>query len=162
MQISDRKFVVQQETDPETAINVVMPFRSYFPEVFPTEETVREYIPHLLKNGSIFAAYRRGEPLGFITGYTNDHVNKRAYVTIIAVKQGLGLLNGYVMLKLLDAATQFGLDQGMEYARLEVYDDNTHAAEIYRKLGFQETGRASDHSVYMEMRLDDCRKAMRI
>lgn len=160
MKISDRKFWTQMESDPEVAAAVIMEFQSYFPESFPTEEAVRAYAKRQLTYGHMCTAYRYGEPLGFISGYANDTTDKVAYVTLVAVKPNLGLMKGYVLIKLLDIATQYGLDKGMEMARLEVRDSNTHAMELYRKLGFKEVGRASDHSVYMEMPIVECRKAM--
>jgi ribosomal protein S18 acetylase RimI-like enzyme len=91
-------------------------------------------------------AYEDG-PVGYCAIYANDLNSKVGYITLIGVKkdyQGLGIGK-----RLLNAAIETAINQGMNRIKLEVYRENRDAINFYQKNGFEFTGEETERGLYM-------------
>ncbi|WP_367397312.1 GNAT family N-acetyltransferase [Clostridium sp. MSJ-8] len=57
--------------------------------------------------------------------------------------------------KLFQYAKEEGIKRGIKKVRIEVRNDNTHAIELYKKVGLKISSKASESSVYMTMDFSD-------
>lgn len=111
-------------------------------------ESLEVFAEKLFRYAENYVMVQHNTELGFISFYANDMVNRRAYLTVIAVdaryqKKGIGSL-----------ALQFMLDEcrarQMATIRLEVDTMNDNAIGFYQMHGFSIVEEASDVSVIME------------
>lgn len=161
MRISDKRFDLRRVTEAAVAAQILNQYTDLFPGWESSPEQNARIAQKLAAHGVIMAAFREDEVICFMGGYANDLTNRKAFCSFLAVKPNLGLLSGYVVLKTAMAFGHYAKEQGMERMAIEVEDINTHARQLYEKAGFQYTGRASDHSQYMEILLDDFLKIER-
>lgn len=111
-------------------------------------QNLEEYSEKLFEYAENYVIYQEGETAGFFSFYNNDIIEKRAYLTLIAIE------TRYQGMKLGSCAIDFICEKcrknQMNRLCLEVDKKNTSACQFYRKKGFQMTGDASVDSFYME------------
>lgn len=147
---------VKQETDFDGMWNVFGEFADVFPNTLKDEVSRKEYTEKIYKNGFMYAVYLDDEEvMGFYSGYANDLKSKRAYGTLITVKQDAGLLRGRILKMLISGAMGYSKEQGMEVLVGEVKKNNLHAQKIYKNLGatFQEG--PSEESLFVAISLTE-------
>lgn len=140
---------VSREIEFDAIWKVLTAFADTFPNSFYEEKKREEYTVKIMENGFFIAAFLDDEPVGFISGYANDTVSKRAYISFLAISQSVGFHRGRVLMKMGKMVLDYVNSCGMNTLWAEVYDDNFHARRIYEKLGMNKVGRASDHSDFM-------------
>ncbi len=79
---------------------------------------------------------------------------------------GIGVKSGYrrigIATKLIETLTQTAKHQGLKIILLAVYENNTPAITLYRKLGFKEIGRTPKGVYWEEKYIDDIKMAKAI
>ncbi len=110
-------------------------------------DSLEDYSEKLSQFAENYVVYWRDELAGFFSFYCNDVVEKRAYLTLIAVEEK------YRGMKLGSQIEQFICKEcekkQMKRICLEV-DINNSAMCFYEKRGFHTVGDASEYSIYME------------
>lgn len=107
---------------------------SFIPPLYETVENISLYAEKLAENSKNLVICHNDEKLGFICFYANDLKSKRAFISLICVKEKYQK-NGYATV-LLKKMFEFCKDS-MSSVELEVYADNVKAIEFYKKNGFQ-------------------------
>lgn len=111
-------------------------------------QNLEEYSEKLFEYAENYVIYQEGKTAGFFSFYNNDIIEKRAYLTLIAIEtryQGMQLGS-----RAIDFICEECRKHQMNRLCLEVDKKNTSACQFYRKKGFQITGDASIDSFYME------------
>ena len=111
---------------------------------------IKSYAEKLLKFSEIIAIENSEGICGIISIYVNNTDNGFAYITFIAVDENIAG-KGYGCI-LLEEAEKKAVSAGLSQIRLEVNNINTPARRFYQKMGYVESGTASEHSVYMTKR----------
>jgi ribosomal protein S18 acetylase RimI-like enzyme len=105
------------------------------------------YVDKILKNATIITINKNAELQGFIAYYDNDIKNKFAYLTMIAIRKE-NENSGYGKM-LMELSIKEIKKLGFKKYRLEVYDKNMKAINLYKKYGFVEIKR-NFQSLFME------------
>ena len=84
--------------------------------------------------GNVIVIEIKDQPLGVCAFYTNDNIEKKAYLSLIAINnnyqnQGLGTL-------MLNKVKEISINEGMKYLLLEVDNNNKRAIAFYEKNDF--------------------------
>ena len=137
---------------------VILAFKdSHFLRAITADDKRKGFIEKHMKFGHIIAEYHSDTPVGFISFYCNDIVNKIGYVSAFALDEKLGFLKGKTLMRLIKSSVDVGLKSDVETVRLEVEKDNTKAIKLYRHFGFKEADLDTDNknSIYMEINFSD-------
>lgn len=156
---------VKREIDFDGMWKVFTAFADIFPNPLIEETKRKEYTEKIRENGFLIAAFIDDEPVGFVSGYANDVASKRAFISLFAISQNVGVQRGKILMKLGKTALDFVNSCGMETMWAEVDDDNFHARKVYEKLGLKIVGRASEHSDFIMIdlsKLDWYRDAIKL
>ena len=109
---------------------------------------LEKYSEKLYRYAENFGMYVDDVVIGFFSFYNNNIKEKKAYLTIIAVKKE------YRRMKFGSQAMHFIYlecqKKQMEKICLEVDKDNEKAYMFYKKEGFEILGNASECSIYMQ------------
>lgn len=114
-------------------------------------EEIMEYSKKIGNNGFLFVACLDCEILGFICGYANDVISKKAFVSFLYIEKSNGFQNAIIVRKLFNECQKYIKEKGMNCIRAEVFDDNEYAQKIYDSIGFIKKEKASDKSHYIEL-----------
>ena len=88
------------------------------------------------------------ECAGYVCMYANDHINYRAYITLICVKK---VYQGkHIGSSLIRACYRMAINEGMKTIRLEVLCQDTRAIEFYQNMGFTIIDKTEHGTYYME------------
>jgi ribosomal protein S18 acetylase RimI-like enzyme len=95
---------------------------------------IDEFVLKLGKYATILTYYSKSQLKGFIAYYSNDIINRNAYLTMIIIDkgnrgEGLGKL-------LLKSSISDLIHRGFHNYKLEVLKNNTKALKMYQKYGF--------------------------
>ena len=122
---------------------------SFIPSLYETVENIPLYAEKLAENSKNLVICHNDEKVGFICFYANDLKNKKAFISLICVKEEYQK-NGYATV-LLKKMFEFCKDS-MSSVELEVYADNVKAIEFYKKNGFQKIEKQSGNPKTFFMR----------
>lgn len=89
-----------------------------------------------IENSPHFVAYVDGEPAGMAVGYVHDGEANVVGVWVAPPARGSGAIEA-----LLDAASEWAADAGLDRLVLWVVDTNERARRAYERYGFSATGR---------------------
>jgi len=108
----------------------------------------RNLLSKIDKN-AVFLIAKIGEKIvGYAAFYTNNRVEKVAYLTLIGVEKNYQ--GKKIGTKLMKKAIMIAKDNDMNIMKLEVLDTDKGAQNFYKKMGFQIKQRCSEKSLYME------------
>lgn len=110
-------------------------------------ENLDSYAEKISKKGIVLIAEYSEQVLGYIVFYMNDEINKKGYISQIAVNQkyrGLGIGK-----KLIDQCLGVAEEKKFLKVMLEVDKVNESAIKFYEKLDFHIIAEATDVSWYM-------------
>ena len=153
------KNIITKEITTFTEVeSVILAFKdTYFLRAITKDEYRKIFIQKHLDNGHFLAEYLDDNPVGFLSFYCNDKVNKICFVTSLAVSEALGFLKGKTLIRLIKLAKEVAVAAGTEIIRLEVEKDNEKAIKLYKHFGFYEiqlpTG--NEKTFYMEIKMAD-------
>lgn len=120
--------------DYDRALKLLKHLDSFFTPSLSTSVSLEKYTQKLLSFAEFFALSIGEKDLGILAIYTNDKLNKTAFISCIGLHpdfQG----KGYGKL-LMNQAITSTRNEGMEKIELEVNLKNTRAARFYYKYGF--------------------------
>ena len=123
------------------------------------DDYLKSYSKKILSKGIFVTANYKESIVGFFCGYLNPK-EKCAYISFLAVKDSMGILKGFTLMKLLKAGMDIMKENGIVHARLEVRSDNEKARKLYEKLGFFYGEPASENSIFMNIEYSEFEKAM--
>ena len=119
---------------------------------------LKEYSEKLSKKSIQFCHYVNGNLVGMLAMYANDFTEKTAFITIMVLikeYQGRGLAK-----QLLIDAIKYAKNLGFKKVRLEVYNKNIKAINLYKKLGFRKHMNKTD-SVILFLEIDSLFKRVK-
>lgn len=97
-------------------------------------EDIEIYVDKLLKNAEIILHYSNNVLVGCLAFYANDHINKKAFISFIGIKnthrdKGLGMI-------LLTSSMLYLKKNNFNEYGLEVIKKNENAIKFYLNQGF--------------------------
>lgn len=97
-------------------------------------EDIEMYVDKLLKNAEIILHYSNNVLVGCLAFYANDHINKKAFISFIGIKnthrdKGLGMI-------LLTSSMLYLKKNNFNEYGLEVIKKNENAIKFYLNQGF--------------------------
>lgn len=97
-------------------------------------KTLNDYAEKLIKNGHVLICENDSVIIGAIAFYANDIINNFSYISILGInnkyrKLGLGKL-------LINACLECVRKIGISKVRVETWEKNEAALNLYKKLGF--------------------------
>ena len=107
-----------------------------------TRVDLQEYALKMSRNAATFEAWANAALVGLVAAYLNDAAGRTGYITNVSVA-GEFLGRG-VGSRLMDMCLARAAASGMDVLMLEVGRANAAAIELYRKLGFEESGDNGD------------------
>lgn len=108
---------------------------------------IKNYSQKLMDCAELLILRGKEDIVGISAFYANNLQDRTAYLSFIAIMPdivGLGLGR-----KLLDESEKRAMALGMGKMELEVLKNNLHAIDFYKKMGYTDYGKSSDHSKYM-------------
>jgi len=126
--------LVNTEDNVRLLTNFLYIIDSSFPVPLSQKVSIPEYAKKVMKLGIVLQAKSEKKIIGIITGYVNDEINYRGYISII------GVLSGYrgteIGKKLLQAMLNVCSFKGMKTLNLYTHRENYIAKKFYEKNGF--------------------------
>ncbi|OWV95971.1 acetyltransferase [Rhizobium sp. R72] len=115
-----------------------------------------------LVEGPVFAAFKRGDPIG-IMGLSRQRASKMAHrATLIMVYvRGSERAGGHAK-ELLEATVAYARKNGIRQLELAVSAENTAARRFYEREGFHEAGRIPGGFIHNSREIDDVIMVRRI
>jgi ribosomal protein S18 acetylase RimI-like enzyme len=113
-----------------------------------TRVDLAEYALKISRHAVTFEAWANGSLVGLVAAYLNDAAGRTGYITNVSVTPEF--LGRGVASKLMDMCLERAAAIGMAVLVLEVGRANAAAIELYRKLGFEESG---DNGDFITMKL---------
>jgi len=113
-------------------------FGEYLPDPLSKRIDVDAYTEKLLAKGAVFLAMAEEMPLGLAAMYANNHITKKAYISLLAVRptaQGHGIGRA-----LVDVCVAHAAMNAMIGIRVQTLESNRHAMRLYERAGFRRTG----------------------
>lgn len=105
-----------------------------FPIPLNQKINIDDYLNKIFTNGEVIVAIENNEIVGLLTGYLNDLLNRKGYISILGIineKSGLGLGTA-----LLQKYISYAKEKNMEKIILNTDSSNTGAIKFYEKNGF--------------------------
>lgn len=112
---------------------------------------INSYVDKLISHATIMPIFEDNNLIAFIAYYNNDEINRKAYLSMIAVKPDYGG-KGYGS-KLLEMAIQSLIKKNYKYFDLEVLKTNDIAIKFYKKYNFQIIDSSNELKYYMRREL---------
>lgn len=140
---------IREITDKTILKLILEEFSDFFtPPLYESVVNLDSYSEKLAENSMNIVLSEEGKNIGFICFYANDFVSRKAFVSLICVKEEFQK-RGYATL-LLKKMFEYCKNK-MNSVELEVYFQNEGAIEFYEKNGFQKIGKISENknSFYM-------------
>ncbi|WP_379068727.1 GNAT family N-acetyltransferase [Mesorhizobium sp. UC22_110] len=126
-------------------------------EVLPDEEWLRR-----LMSGTVFIAFRDGEPVGLMGLLREQSAKTRHRATIVMVYARTGERGTGTAKALLDALARHAQDAGILQLELTVSVENPAAQRFYAREGFIEIGRLPAGLIHEGREIDELMMAKRI
>ena len=153
--MSSKNIIVKEISDYAEMEKIILKFKdTFFLRAITCEEHRAAFIKKHLEYGHFLAEYHNGIPVGFISFYSNDIENKKAFVTSLSLSDELGFLKGKTLMRLLKEAFQIGASKGMQTVGLEVENNNYKAIKLYKHFGFEFVPSDSETTSLMEIQLN--------
>lgn len=141
------KYNIKLVSKYEDLKNIVDKFDKLFkPNLSNRDFKIEDLIKKLNEKAMTYVVEDR-DIIGFISFYTNDHIKKVAYLTLLAVSTEYQ--NKKIGKLLLDLFIKISKDRNMKEVCLEVHNDNFKAKELYEKNGFKFYKKVNEESIYM-------------
>ena len=122
-----------------------------FPRGLCKRDDYSEVFEKIDKYAVFFVAYEEGDVCGYAAMYNNDMSSKKAYITMIGVRDAFQ--RKHIGSKLMEACVKSASENGMVAIRLEVLNSNTKAISFYKNKGFVYEKDCSEDSIYMVLEL---------
>lgn len=138
-------------TDTRIISQTIYDFLDVFPHLCEKIESVEAYVEKLSKYANFYVGVEDGKAFGIAVFYSNDTIQKKAYISLIGLKadaRGKGLGRW-----LLGQCENKSVKDGMEQMLLEVDCDNESALLFYQKNGYSITESTDRDSMYMHKRI---------
>ena len=138
--------------------SIILAFKdTYFLRAITKDDYRKIFIQKHLDSGHFLAEFLEDKPVGFLSFYCNDQINKICFVTSLAVSDSLGFLKGKTLIRLIKMAKEVAASAGTEIIRLEVEKDNDKAIRLYNHFGFKEIQLPTNNekTFYMEIKMAD-------
>lgn len=159
----EHNIAVKDVTDANEIFDVLTEFKEYkFLNILKNEEERRAYCEKIAKYANVAVAYYNGETVGCIAEYTNDSESGCAYITLVVVREDLGMLKSLIVMNLFMRMVDIADEKKLTTMKLEVAKDNKRAQMPPRNLGFKYVGDATPTSIYMEAPLEVAKTRIKI
>lgn len=96
---------------------------------------IAEYVNKIFNNATTFEAWVNNKLTGLVAAYFNNREKKTAFITNVSVtpdNYGSGIAK-----ELLNKCVTYGIDNKITNLKLEVYELNTRAMNLYKQMGFE-------------------------
>lgn len=106
-----------------------------FPVPLSQKVDLKEYAQKLFEKATIFSTYQNGAIASMVAGYTDDLVDNKAYIAIMATRKearGQGFAG-----ELLDKFLVFSRQKGAKAVHVYAVKENVKAVKVYQKHGFE-------------------------
>ena len=120
-------------------VNLIRVFLGKIDKMFPTplseKQDLEQYANKLIEKATLCAVIEEGEIFSLVAGYTENVIENKAYISIVASRteaQGKGYAS-----KLIRDFIDICKDKDLDAVHLYTDRCNTKALEMYRKIGFQ-------------------------
>ena len=113
---------------------ILAEFKPYLFNKNITDEMLKQLSVKFSKAATVLTAYNNCENIGYAAFYCNNISEKRAYISMIAVKDQYG--HHGIGTKLLNEVINFSENSGMEFLCLESDKKNKKANAFYKKHNF--------------------------
>lgn len=127
--------VIYECNQHEKILHFLLDVDSLLPTPLSTRVNISTYTKKILSNGTALVIQDNGKIVSAVMFYDNNHVEDRAYITLIATLQSYEG-RGYGSL-LLNKACEIAKSNGMYSIELETENSNIHAIKFYQKNGFK-------------------------
>lgn len=145
------KNVFQKISTVKEIEDAVREFQPCFPHLKDKINCVHSYAVKLNQFAEVCLLLSDDNKIGLSVFYMNDMNERCGYISLIGIKSQYQKhhLGGTLLLYTLQEMK----DNGMEYAKLEVDNDNKNAYEFYKHMGFDDCESASMNSMYLVKRI---------
>ena len=109
---------------------------------------IEAYARKISGNAATFEAWADGVLVGLVAAYINDADTRTGYISNVSVDEAF--LGRGVAARLMATCLERAAASGMDVMKLEVGHANSAAIALYRKLGFEVSGRNDE---FIEMKL---------
>ena len=128
-------------------LKVLFDFQEVFPHLHEKISDMNEYADKLNRYANVFLGREEERVFGLVIFYSNDMIDKTAYISLIGVKSSArGMGRGQW---LFDKCIEYSQKQGMRFLKLEVDLDNQTAIRFYQKNGMRFCENTERDSVYL-------------
>ena len=134
--------------EPKKLEQILTGYLEELPHFLEKIDSLESYAQKVLKYGYVYILKAEEKTKGFIIFYANDLIEKKAYVSLIAVSKEFRRQN--VGTGLLAICEEVSKENGMQGIRLEVDKDNFGGQKFYESLGFCIGKEIGEDSFYME------------
>lgn len=134
--------------DKASVLSLLIEFSDIFPHLFEKIESPDSYAEKISKLANIYVAKQDGNNFGIAVFYSNDTTDKKAYISLIGLKEASrGKGQGSWLLSQCERLAE---NDGMTQVLLEVDSDNTSAIRFYEKNGYSVVEYSDRNSMYMK------------
>ena len=110
---------------------------SFFEPPLSSYINIQEYSKKLFCKAINFEAWSEDRLIGLISVYLNDIKSKVAYISNVSFD--LGYHNRGIASALLSKAIAYSVEKGFQSIKLDVFERNTIAINLYLKMGFKKS-----------------------
>ncbi len=128
-------------------VNLIYDFKSVFPSIAKSQQTVNKYAEKFSKFAKIVEVIFDGEIAGMAVYYANDFETRTGYISLIGLKKEFR--GKYIGKNLIKFVFEDMRAHEMNYIRLECADANKNAYKFYCNMGLKTEKRAGMKSFYM-------------
>lgn len=113
----------------------ILKIDNLFPAPLSKKVNISEYCEKILNKGIVIVAKNiDNQIVGILTGYTNDEINKLAYISILCTLPEYQ--NQHIGTQLLNIFTNIAKENGMKKIFLHTHKENENAISFYKKNNF--------------------------
>jgi ribosomal protein S18 acetylase RimI-like enzyme len=112
--------------------------------------SIKEYAAKIATHAVRFEAWENNRLVGLVAAYLNDYKEGVGFITNVSVEAGY--LGKGIAKQLLQNCIEYALTNEFKFIRLEVFDENIPAIQLYRKLNFLEI-KHLDRFVVMQVQI---------
>lgn len=126
--------VIRQLKDVNSILSILNRYKQCLASLSKSE-SYRELMAKKFYENAVFIVAEIGDiPIGFCSFYANDNINKKGYISMIAVESEYR--RHHIGFMLLNETISISKELGMKQMRLEVSVSNNNAILFYKRNGF--------------------------